>query len=221
MKVYAVNGSPRLDGNTAKLCKAFLSGVDSAENIETELIHLPQINFKGCISCYTCKLDNAGLYGRCNLKDGLSPILEALSHADGILFASPIYFGEVTSLMRAFIERLLFPYNSYEKGWKHIAPKRMATAAIYDMNITREYFEKAGYQPILRYFERCIERIFTKPEHLYVYDTCQFEDYSKYRAENFDEERKKERQKLVFPEDCDKAYHMGIRMVMQINENMK
>lgn len=219
MKVYAVNGSPRMNGNTAKLCKAFLKGVASAADIETELIHLAQINFKGCISCYACKLDNDRFYGKCNMKDGLSPILEKLSHADGILFASPIYFGGTTSLMRAFIERLLFPFNSYEEGWKHIASKRMLTAVIYDMNITEDYFKESGYQPILHYFERCIERIFIKPEHLYVYDTCQFEDYIRYRAGNFDESHKKEREKLVFPEDCNKAYYRGKQMGRRITDN--
>lgn len=212
VKIYAVNGSPRMNGNTAKLCRAFLNGAASAENVEIELIHLVQIDFKGCMSCYACKLDNDRFYGKCNFKDHLSPILEKLSDADGILFASPIYFGGVTSLMKAFMERLLFPFNSYEKGWRHIAPKRMPTAAIYDMNITEEYFEVSNYQPILHYFERCIERIFTKPEHMYVYDTCQFDNYSKYKAENFDEEHKRNHQKLVFPKDCDRAYRMGTHM---------
>lgn len=211
-KIYAINGSPRMNGNTKKLCEAFLEGAKSAGGVETELIDLSAIKFRGCISCYACKLDNDKTYAKCNVRDELAPILEKLKDADGILFASPIYFGEVTSHMRAFIERLLFPFNSYEENWKHIAPKRMPTAVIYDMNITEDYFEKSGYQPILNYFERCIERIFTKPEHLYVFDTCQFSDYGKYCAENFDADHKKQRQREVFPEDCEKAYIMGTKM---------
>ncbi|MFQ9514389.1 MAG: flavodoxin family protein [Eubacterium sp.] len=212
-KIYAVNGSPRIHGNTKKLAEAFLKGAKSAGNVEVEMIDLCQLKFSGCKSCYACKLNNDKTYSKCNIIDEISPLLDKIIYSDGILFASPIYFGEVTSLMRAFIERLLFPFNSYEKDWKHIAPKRMNTAVIYDMNVTEEYFEKSGYLPILNYFERCIERIFTKPKGMYVFDTCQFEDYSKYRSENFDEEHKKRRRDIIFPQDCEKAYEMGRIMV--------
>ena len=213
-KIYVINGSPRINGNTKKLAMAFSEGAESVPETEVKVTDLSQIRFSGCKSCYACKLDNDKTYGRCNLRDELTPILDEIINADGILFASPIYFGEVTSLMRAFIERLLYPFNSYEENWKHIAPKRMKTATIYDMNITEEYFKHRGYSEILNYFERCIERIFTKPDSLYVFDTCQFEDFSKYRVGNFDEYVKKDRRDKIFPLDCEKAYEMGRKMAL-------
>lgn len=217
MKVYAINGSPRTNWNTADLCKAFLEGVTSvSEDIEVELIHLSRYDFKGCISCYACKLDNPKTYGFCNYKDGIYELLKDIAKSDGILFASPIYFGEVTSLMRAFMERLLFPFNSYEEGWKCIAPKRLKTAVIYNMTVKEKGMIKSGYPAILNYFEQCIKKIFKEPEHLYVFDTYQFKDYSKYRAGVYDVEAKKERYKTVFPEDCRKAYEMGARMAQAI-----
>lgn len=217
IKIFAVNGSPRSTWNTAQLCEAFLDGAKSADpNVEVELIHLGKYNFKGCISCYACKRDNEKTYGRCNYKDEILPVIEEISQADGILFASPIYFGEVSSLMRAFMERLFYPWNTYEKGWKHIAPKKLETTVIYDMTIPEEMMENSGYAQILEYFERCIGRFFEKPERLLVYDTMQFNDYSKYKSDLYDVDAKKKRHEEIFPQDCQKAYEMGKRQVEKI-----
>ena len=118
--------------------------------------------------------------------------------------------------MRAFMERLFYPWNTYEKGWKHIAPKKLETAVIYDMTIPEEMMENSGYAPILEYFERCIGRFFEKPERLLVYDTMQFNDYSKYKSDLYDVDAKKKRHEEIFPQDCQKAYEMGKRQVEKI-----
>lgn len=56
VKIIAINGSPRKNGNTATMCKHFLEGATSAgSNIETSLIHLSDYVYKGCISCFSCK----------------------------------------------------------------------------------------------------------------------------------------------------------------------
>lgn len=54
MKVIALNGSPRKKWNTATLLKHALDGAAS-KGAETELIHLYDYNYKGCISCFACK----------------------------------------------------------------------------------------------------------------------------------------------------------------------
>lgn len=210
MKIYAINGSPRTGWNTSILCNYFLEGAAS-ENVQTEIIHLSSLNYKGCTSCYACKR-NGNTYGKCNVGDELYELLEKVSQADGIVLGSPIYFGEVTSLMRAFIERLLFPYNSYEAGWRKIAPKRLQTAMIYTMTTTKEGMERANFRPCLEYLERCIGNIFRPPAVMYSYDTYQFKDYGAYRAEVFDKVLKLKRREEFFPQDCQCAFDMGRNM---------
>ena len=112
MKLMAINGSPRKTWNTATLLKKALKGAAS-QGAETELVHLYDLNFKGCISYFACKTRGGKSYGRCAVKDDLRPILNKIAAADGLILGSPIYFGIVTGEMRSFMERLLFPYFTY------------------------------------------------------------------------------------------------------------
>ena len=77
-------------------------------------------------------------YGHCALKDDLSPVLAALEKADGLALGSPVYFGNVTGAMRSFQERLCFPYLVYDRRRSTIAPRRLAMACIYTMNVDAE-----------------------------------------------------------------------------------
>ncbi|HEX7468762.1 MAG TPA: flavodoxin family protein [Methanobacterium sp.] len=63
MKVIAVNGSPRKKFNTAKLLENALEGAVS-EGAETELFNLYDLNYKGCKSCFACKIKGGRSYGR-------------------------------------------------------------------------------------------------------------------------------------------------------------
>ncbi|MFH1350538.1 MAG: flavodoxin family protein, partial [Pseudomonadota bacterium] len=112
MKVMAFNGSPRKEWNTATLLENALEGAAS-KGAETELIHLYDLNFKGCVSCFSCKTRGGKSYGRCAVKDDLTPIFDKIGEADGIILGSPIYLGTVTGEMRSFMERLVFPYYTY------------------------------------------------------------------------------------------------------------
>lgn len=148
MKIYAINGGPRKKFNTVKLLQAALDGAAAApcsEAVETEMIHLYDLNYKGCVSCFSCKRLGGKSYGHCAVKDDLAPVLEKLSQADGLIFGSPIYFGNVTGMMRSFLERLLFPFFVYDKEYSSLAPKRMPTAFIYPMNVSSEEMEQYGY----------------------------------------------------------------------------
>ena len=77
MKVIAINGSPRKKWNTATLLEKALEGAAS-EGAETELIHLYDLNFKGCTSCFACKLKDGKSYGKCAMKDELTPVLDKI-----------------------------------------------------------------------------------------------------------------------------------------------
>ena len=105
MKVVALNGSARKDGNTAMLIQVVFEELKK-EGIETELIQLAGKNIQGCLACYKCFKNKDR---RCSVdKDILNDIMARMEKAEGILLGSPTYFSDVTSGMRAFIERCGF-----------------------------------------------------------------------------------------------------------------
>ena len=144
MKVMAFNGSPRKKWNTATLLANALKGAAS-QGAETELIHLYELNFKGCISCFACKTKGGKSYGRCAVKDDLTPILQRVEQADAIILGSPIYFGTVSGEMHSFMERLLFPFFTYTDPPQSLLPKKIPTGFIYTMGITEEVMKEWGY----------------------------------------------------------------------------
>lgn len=216
MKIYAINGSPRKNKNTAILLQKALDGVKEAakgKEIETEIINLYDLNYTGCISCFACKKLEGKSYGKCAVKDDIKEVLEKVSQGDGIIFGSPIYFSNITGQLHSFLERLLFPYLVYDKNYSSIAPKKMPTAFIYTMNAPEEVMNQMGYLKTFNGIESSIEHIFTKPLVLYSNNTYQFDDYSKYEASAFSEEAKLEHQKIQFPIDCQKAFEIGTNLI--------
>ena len=213
-KIFVINGSPRKKWNTAKMCQSFADGANS-KGIETEIINLYDFKFSGCRSCFACKLKDSKNFGKCSYSDELTPILEKVSQGDGLVLASPVYFGEVTGVMRCFIERLMFPFFQYEEGYPSIAPKKFPTAVIYTMNITEELSNQM-YPDMMGRFEWAVETCFSKPVRICAYDTCQFSDYSKYAAKCFDPAHKKQQLEEQLPEDLQKAYDEGVKMAEMI-----
>ncbi|MBU3186867.1 flavodoxin family protein [Clostridium estertheticum] len=215
MKVIAINGSPRKDKNTATLLNRALEGAAS-QGAETELIQLYDQIYKGCISCFACKLKDGKSYGKCAVKDDLTPILEKLAHADAIILGSPIYFGAVTGEMRSFIERFMFPYLVYDSSYSSLYGKKIPTGFIYTMNVNNEQMKVVGYEQGLSFVENAMERLFGSFESLMVNDTYQFNDYSKYVVTSFDEKKKAQVREDQFPKDCKNAFNMGVRFVKSI-----
>lgn len=213
MRVLAINGSPRKNKNTATLLTKALEGASSC-GAETELIHLYEQNYKGCMSCFACKLKNGKSYGKCALKDDLTPILEKVSNADAIIFGSPIYLHSVTSAMKAFLERLIFQYLVYDVNHPSLFQRKIPAGFIYTMNVTNDKF-KAEYEDDLKSLQEYIEKTFGSFEALVVNDTYQFNDYSKYVAPLFDERKKRKVREEQFPKDCQNAFDMGVRFAKQ------
>jgi multimeric flavodoxin WrbA len=216
MKVYAINGSPRKNKNTATLLQKALDGVKESvkdKEIETEIINLYDLNYTGCISCFACKRIEGKSYGKCAVKDDIQEVLEKVSQADGIIFGSPIYFSNITGQLQSFLERLLFPYLVYDKNYSSIAPKKMPTAFIYTMNVSEEFMDQIGYLKTFNTIESIIERHFTKPLVMYSNNTYQFDDYSKYESSAFSEEAKATHRKVQFPIDCQKAFELGVNLI--------
>jgi len=214
MKVIAFNGSPRKKWNTATILEKALEGA-SSQGAETELIHLYDLSYKGCISCFACKLKNGKSYGRCAVKDDLKPILNKVHDAYAIILGSPIYFGMPTGVIRSFMERLLFQYLIYDENHSFLFKRSIPTGLIYTMNVEQSLIEGMGYDRTLMGIEMTFKRCFGAAETLMVTDTYQFDDYSKYETSAFDEAKKAQRRREVFPEDCRKAFEMGVRFASQ------
>jgi multimeric flavodoxin WrbA len=214
MKIIAINGSPRKKSNTAVLLEHALEGA-SLQGAETELINLYDLNYKGCMSCFACKLKGGKSYGKCAYKDELSPVLEKVLAADALLLGSPIYFHAVTGEMRSFLERLMFPILTYTEGYKGLLEKKIPVGFIYNMNVTKEYMIEANYLQVLRFAENSLEGLFGSCEPLIVNDTLQFKDYSKYVVTVFDENKKKKVKEEQFPIDCENAFQLGSRLIQR------
>jgi len=102
MKVVAFNGSARKDGNTAILVNAVLAELEK-EGIRTELVQLAGTGIRGCTACGTCF---ANQDKRCEINDDiLNNCIEKMLDADGIILASPTYFADVSTEMKALIDR--------------------------------------------------------------------------------------------------------------------
>ena len=210
MYIIAINGSPRKNGNTATLLNKALEGA-SSQGATTELINLYDLNFKGCVSCFACKLKGGKSYGKCAYKDELTLVLDKIESADAVILGSPIYFSDVTGEMRSFIERLVFQYLVYDENYSSLNDKRKPIGFIYTMNAPESMIKEIEYDRIISRYENYFEKFMGPTESLLATDTYQFSDYSKYVATAFDAAAKAKRRQEVFPQDCQKAFAMGIR----------
>lgn len=100
MKVIGINGSPRRNGNTMTLVQEVLSGA-AKNGAETKLVNLNRLTMKGCQNCDACKKDP----GNCVQKDDLSPLLKELMDYDAIVLGTPVYWFQVSSQVKALIDR--------------------------------------------------------------------------------------------------------------------
>jgi len=101
MKVVAFNGSPRKEGNTFLSIKTVFEEIEK-EGITTEIIQLGSSNIKGCRACFKC-FENKDM--RCVQKDDLNGFIEKMREADGIIIGSPTYFSNVSTEVKALIDR--------------------------------------------------------------------------------------------------------------------
>ena len=102
MKVIAFNGSAREEGNTSILINYVLNELQK-EGIETEVFNLRGKKIRGCMACYKC-FENKDR--RCSVKnDILNECIEKMLQADGIILGSPTYFTDVSTEIKALIDR--------------------------------------------------------------------------------------------------------------------
>ncbi len=212
MKIIAINGSPRKKDNTATLLEKALEGAAN-KGAQTKLIHLYDLNYKGCLSCFSCKRLGGKSYGKCAVKDDLFDVFDQIEKADALLLGSPIYFGEITGAMRSFLERLFFQYLVYDKAHTVLFPGKLTTGFIFTMNVPEQLLKEIKYDMKFKGYEGILKRFFGAAKTLVVTDTWQFADYSKYETSSIDIDAKAARRRDVFPLDCEKAATLGAELV--------
>ena len=210
-KIIVIDGGPRKNFNTASMLQKFAEGATSvSDKIEVKTVHLYGLDYKGCMSCMACKIKGKAS-NVCKFKDALTPVLEEIAEADGLVLGSPIYFGDVTGQMQAFLERLAFPWLSYN-DYSLTAPKRMPVVLMETMNGTPERNNSQGYGSM----EYCIQTALGEPEHLIAYNTYQVKNYERFELASFSEEAKRQWRDEHWEQDLQKAFDAGKQMAKKI-----
>ena len=137
MKVIAINGSPRKNGNTYTSIKRICDILEK-EGIETEIIQVGDKAFGGCRACGAC-----AKLGKCAFgdKDGLNEIGEKMSQADGIIIGSPVYYADINGTLKSFLDRVFYTYGKnfrFKPGAAVVALRR--GGAIHAYHSINNYF---------------------------------------------------------------------------------
>ena len=210
-KIFVIDGGPRKNFNTASMLQKFAEGAMSvSDKIEVKTVRLYGLDYKSCMSCMACKIKGKAS-NVCKFKDALTPVLEEIAEADGLALGSPIYFGDVTGQMRTFLERLAFPWLSYN-DYSMTAPKRMPVVLMETMNGTPERNNSQGYGSM----EYCIQTALGEPEHLIAYNTYQVKNYERFELASFSEEAKRQWRDEHWEQDLQKAFDAGKQMAEKI-----
>jgi multimeric flavodoxin WrbA len=147
MKVVAFNGSPRKEGNTFQSIRMVLEELQK-EGIETEIIQLGGTEIRGCRACFKCfeRKDR-----QCIQKDALNSFVEKMIEAEGIIIGSPTYFANVSTEVKALIDRagLVSRANDYlfkrKFGAAVVAVRRAGGTDVYS---SINYFFGIGHMII-------------------------------------------------------------------------
>ena len=206
-KIIAVNASPRKGWNTDTLVSEAAKGAETtgADIEKFDLFRLEK--YTGCISCFGCKREKSK--GRCICRDGLTPVLDAIREADGLIIGSPNYLGEMSASFRALYERLIFQNLTYNTENPCCNQHPIPVLLIMTSNAP-----DAMYMSLLRNYQQTLSG-FVGPTEIFVSgDTLQLKDYSKtdWEWSLFDPEAKRLRHETVFPQECQKAYALGIEL---------
>ena len=141
--IAVIIGSPRRNGNTEALAAAFVKGAEAAGNT-VDIIRAAKLDIHGCIGCNACYRSDTR---RCVFDDGMTECYERLAKADVLVFASPIYFYNISSQLKSLIDRL---HNPIRNGFK---VKKLALLAVCADN-DDTVFDSAlcMYKATLKYF---------------------------------------------------------------------
>ena len=203
-RILAVNAGPRKGWNTDTLIVEAARGAESAgaEVQKFDLFRLEK--YTGCISCFGCKKEKN--MGHCICRDGLTPVLDAIREADGLIIGSPNYLSEMTASFRALYERLIFQNLTYNVEIPCCNQHPIPVLLIMTSNAPDNM-----YMGLVRNYQQVLSR-FVGPTELFVSgDTLQLKDYSKtdWPWTLFNPEAKQQRHETVFPLHCRQVFDMG------------
>ena len=170
-KIVAINASPRTAWNTATLVREAAKGAESkgAEAVIFDLYKLEK--YTGCISCFGCKLPEHK--GICVCKDGLSPVLEEIRNADGLILGTPNYLGDVSAGFRALYERLIFQSLTYQAEQMCCREHKIPVLMIMTSNAAEEFYPQIGYDKMLANYQQMLSNMVGPTKILISGDTLQ------------------------------------------------
>ena len=206
-KIIAVNAGPRMGWNTETLIMQASKGAEEA-GAQVQRFDLFRLEkYTGCISCFGCKKER--FKGRCICRDGLTPVLDAVREADGLIIGSPNYLGELTASFRALYERLIFQNLTYNVETPCCSERQIPVLLIMTSNAP-----DTAYTHLLENYRQTLSRFVGPARVLVSGNTLQLKDYGKTDWEwtMFDPEDKRIRHETVFPQECQKAFEMGAEL---------
>jgi len=210
-KIIVINASPRVTWNTGSLVREAAKGAES-EGAEVKVFDLYKLDkFTGCISCFGCKLPEH--QGTCIYKDGLTPVLEEIRNADGLIIGTPNYLGDVSAAFRSLYERLIFQSLTYKIEPRSYNKHLIPVLFIMTSNCSEEFYSQIGYDKMLENYKNSLSGMVGPTKVMICGDTLQVNDYSKYNWTMFNSEAKKSRHDEVFPNEMQKAFSLGMEMV--------
>ena len=151
MKITCVKGSPRVNGNSSHLADHFLKNFDTPEN-EIKTFNLNQLNYMGCQGCRKCLTDAE----KCIINDDLQEVLEAVREADILVLASGVYYGELTSQTKGFIDRT-YSFNVPDFA-NNPNPSRLESGKCLVMVLAQGHPDENMFNDIFTRYEYFFER---------------------------------------------------------------
>ena len=139
MKVLILNGSPRVNGNTAIALNEMVK-VFSEEGVQTEVIQIGNKDIRGCIACNSCSKN-----GKCVFDDLVNEIAPKFEEADGLVVASPVYYASANATLIACLDRLYYSTRfdkTMKVGASVVVARRGGCSATFDE--LNKYFMNCG-----------------------------------------------------------------------------
>ena len=201
--IVVVNAGPRKGWNTDTLLMEAANGAGGT-GAGTEAFDLFRLDkYTGCISCFGCKKER--YKGHCICRDGLTPVLDAIRQADGLIIGSPNYLSGLTASFRALYERLIFQNLTYNAQTPSCNTNPIPVLLIMTSNAP-----DTVYRSLMNEYQKVFNG-FVGPTEIFISgDTLQLKDYSKTDWPwYFDAKHKQERHETIFPQECKKVFELG------------
>ena len=205
--IVVVNAGPRKGWNTDTLLSEAARGAESAGAAIQRFDLFRLERYTGCVSCFGCKKEKNK--GRCVLRDGLAPVLDAIRESDGLIIGSPNYLSEMTASFRALYERLIFQNLTYNLETPCCNPRPVPVLLIMTSNAPDD-----RYTELLEGYRQTLNRFVGPTRVLVSGNTLQLKDYGRtdWPWTMFDPEAKQARHDAVFPEERRRAFALGRKL---------